>query len=110
MACYKVQEVTMVLVPCLPLSREPKISGFGMDCPLYVRSQELVSVPSSSLICDVSFIHKCGSGCKFTSTGRKRSAEREIGRVDSENAVTFTHDTANQVFYYNSFCLNNSSD
>ena len=104
MACYKAKDVvTMVFVPFLPLPAEAATSS-GMGCPFYVQSQELVSVPSSSLISDVSFIHKCGRGCKMTSAGRKRTAERELVQVGS---VEFSHDFAKQVFYFNKFCLSN---
>ena len=89
----------MVVVPFIPLGTT------SLDCPLYVRSQDLVTVPASSLITDVSLIHNCGRGCKVTGKGKKRNVERET--VEEDSGVTFEHDSNNQVFYYNVFCLNN---
>ena len=85
----------MVVVPFIPLQRT------SIECLLYVRGQDIVAVPSSSLVCDMSFMHHCGTGCKILRTGRKRNAERQV--VETDTGVTFSHDSANEVFYYNKF-------
>ena len=100
MACYAIEnEVTMVVVPFIPLGRN------SLDCPLYVRSQDVITIPAANLITDVSFIHHCGGGCKFNGGGRKRNVEREA--VVTEECLSFNHDNNNQVYCYNVFCLNN---
>ena len=91
-------EVTMLVVPFEPLSRSEK------GCPLFVRLQHIIAVPAASLLHDVSFMHHCGRSCK-TMTGSSRQVERQAVHLTS--SVSFVHDTNNEVFYYNSFCLSN---
>ena len=64
-------------------------------CPLFVRGQDLVAVPATNLICDVLFMHHCGSGCKVVQQGRTRQIERENVEISTIK------------FFYNVFCLNN---
>ena len=97
---FRVQEdVKVVLVPFESLGQTK------LGCPLFVRGQQVVAVPAIRMICDVSFIHRCGSGCKVQVSSSTRRVERETVQLDS--GVTFTHDSDNEVFYYNVFCLNN---
>lgn len=88
----------MLLVPLVLLPRTQ------LGCPLYVRGQDL-AVPAKHLICDVSFVHNCGNGCKVVKRGQTRQVERHSVEVASGAALI--HDSNNEVFRYNVFCLNN---
>jgi len=92
-------DVTMLLVPFEKLQRTK------LRCPLYVRGQSLTAVSAKQLICDVSFMHHCGSGCKVVQQGRARQVERQ--RVEVASGAAVIHDSNNEVFLYNVFCLNN---
>ena len=88
----------VVLVPFVSLAQRK------LGCPLFVREQQVVAVPATSVICSVSFMHCCGSGCRLQVSSTRR-VERET--VDLDSGTTFVHDSNNEVFYYNVFCLNN---
>ena len=87
----------MRLVPLEPLLR----TKWGY--PLFVRWQDLVAVPVTNLICDVSFMHHCDSGCKVVQQGRTRQTERE--HVEICTTAAFVHDSNNEAFIYNVFCF-----
>ena len=87
----------MRLVPLEPLLQ----TKWG--CPLFVRRQDLVAVLATNLICDVSFMHHCDSGCKVVQQGRARQTERE--HVEISTTAAFVHDSNNEVFIYNVFCF-----
>ena len=89
----------MLLVPFDKLPRTK------LGCPLYVRGQSLIAVSAKQLICDVSFMHHCGGGCKVVQQGRARQVERQ--RVEVASGAAVIHDLNNEVFFYNVFCLNN---
>lgn len=94
------EEVNAVVIPFASLAQTK------LGCPLFVRDQQVVVVPATSIICDISFMHCCGSGCKVqVNTSAQRRVERETIQVDS--CTSFTHDCNNEVFYYNVFCLSN---
>lgn len=88
----------MVVVPFEPLPRTEK------GCPLFVRGQHVVAVPVDRLLHDVSFMHRCGHGCKSVE-GSSRHIERQSVQLSSR--TSFVHDSNNEVFYYNVFCFNN---
>ena len=89
----------MLLVPF------DKLQKTKLGCPLYVRGQSLIAVSAKQLICDVSFMHHCGGGCKVVQQGRARQVERQ--RVEVASGAAVIHDLNNEVFFYNVFCLNN---
>lgn len=98
-AAFRVrEEVTMLVVPFEPLHRTEK------GCPLFVRGQHVVAVTANTLLNDVSFMHHCGHGCKSVE-GSSRLIERQSIQLPCR--TSFVHDTNNEVFYYNVFCLNN---
>lgn len=71
-AAFRVQGDTTVLL--VPFENLPQTK---MGCPLFVRGQDVVAVPSTSVICDVSFMHHCGNGCRVCSNSSTRQIERE---------------------------------
>ena len=89
-------------MPLVPFEQLPRTK---LGCPLYVRGQNLTAVPAKHLICDVSFMHHCGGGCKVVKQGRTRQVERQC--VEVASGATMIHDSNNEVFFYNVFCLNN---
>ena len=55
---YTQEEVNVVLIPFMNLAQTK------LRCPLFVREQQVVVVPATSMICDVSSVHCCRIGCK----------------------------------------------
>ena len=82
-----------------------KLQRTKLRCPPYVRGQSLTAVSARQLICDVSFMHHCGGGCKVVQQGQARQVERQ--RVEVASGAAVIHDSNNEVFLYNVFCLNN---
>ena len=61
-----------------------------------MRGQQVVAVPATSLISDVSFVHCCGSACKARVDTSTRWIERET--VEVKTGRTFVQDANNEVF------------
>ena len=72
------------------------------NCPLLFLTKVLKVVPSQSILSAVSFIHQCGSSCKFQNRMYSRKVEREDIQVDG---LILKHDWTNTMFCLNIYCM-----
>ena len=74
------------------------------DCPLFIMTSTFRLVPSVCVVTEVSFVHECTSGCKFSRSTPLVTVERESV---SQDRLVFEHDySSNNMYCLNVFCMN----
>ena len=74
-----------------------------VDCPILIKLNTLIVIPSTSVVCSISVVHQCTDSCNsILSVPRTSTVEREDVELCG---MTFKHDYNNSMYCLNIFCM-----
>ena len=92
---------------CLVHYLEPALSGTEpilneWGCPLLTLMNVIRCIASTLVSCAVSVVHQCDSQCVLAEQETTSRIERELVR---QKKTVFVHNTDNNMYCYNLFCM-----